>query len=187
MNPHSGARSCRASRALLIQRILRQAWPIALAAAAAGVSRRSAFKWLRRYREQGEAGLQDRSSRPHRMPRATPTEWQQLIVDLRGTRMTGAKIAAQLHRPRSTVALILKRAGLGRLPSPQPFAPVQRYQREHPGELLHFDVKKLGRIAGLIGHRITGLRGQRCGRTVAAKQGAPSLIQPEIAELVQPW
>jgi transposase InsO family protein len=146
----------------LIQRILCQAWPITLAAAAAGVSRRSAFKWLRRYREQGEAGLQDRSSRPHRMPRATPSEWQQLIVDLRRTRMTGARIAAQLHRPRSTVALILKRAGLGRLPSPQPFEPVQRYQRERPGELLHFDVKKLGRIAGLIGHRITGLRGRRC-------------------------
>jgi len=146
----------------LAQRVTRQAWPIALAAAAAGLSRRSAFKWLRRYREQGDAGLDDRSSRPRRMPRATPAEWQQLIVELRQSRMTGARIAAQLKRPRSTVALILKRAGLGRLPSVQPFGPVQRYQRERPGELLHFDVKKLGRIAGLIGHRITGDRARQC-------------------------
>jgi len=162
MNLHSGARSCRASRALLVQRIRRQAWPVELAAAAAGLSRRSAFKWLRRYRDQGEAGLADRSSRPHRMPRATPAEWQQQILELRQSRLTAARIAAQLRRPRSTVALILKRAGLGRLPSPQPLGPVQRYERERPGELLHFDVKKLGRIAGLIGHRITGDRARRC-------------------------
>lgn len=162
MNLHSGARSCRASRALLVQRILRQAWPVTLAAAAAGLSRRSAFKWLRRYRDQGEPGLKDRSSRPHRMPHATPLEWQQQILALRQSRMTAARIAAQLKRPRSTVALILQRAGLGRLASPQPFGPVQRYERERPGELLHFDVKKLGRIAGLIGHRITGDRARNC-------------------------
>jgi transposase InsO family protein len=146
----------------LVARVTHQAWPVAQAAAAAGLSRRSAFKWLRRYREQGEAGLTDRSSRPHRMPRATPTEWQRLILELRQSRMTGARIAAQLQRPRSTVALILQRCGCGRLPSLQPFGPVQRYERERPGELLHFDVKKLGRIAGLIGHRITGDRGRHC-------------------------
>src|SRR5262249_13109762 len=162
MNLHSGARSCRASRALLVRRVTCQAWPVAQAAAAAGLSRRSAFKWLRRYREQGEAGLGDRSSRPHRMPGATPAEWQRQILELRQSRMTGARIAAQLHRPRSTVALILKRCGWGRLPSLQPFGPVQRYEREHPGELLHFDVKKLGRIAGLIGHRITGDPRRKC-------------------------
>jgi transposase InsO family protein len=76
--------------------------------------------------------------------------------------MTGARIAAQLGRPRSTVALILRRAGLARLRSPQPVEPVRRYQRERPGELVHLDVKKLGRIAGLIGHRITGDRRRRC-------------------------
>ncbi len=161
MNVHSGARSCRASRVLLVRRITEQGWPVALAAAAAGLSRRSAFKWLRRYRESGPAGLTDRSSRPHRMPRATPAEWQQAILELRQTRMTGLRIAAQLGRPRSTVALILKRAGQARLRSPQPAEPVRRYQRERPGELLHLDVKKLGRIAGLIGHRITGDRGRR--------------------------
>lgn len=162
MNVHSGARSCRASRVLLVQRITAQGWPVAQAAAAAGLSRRSAFKWLRRYRDQGEAGLADRSSRPQRMPRATPPAWQQLILELRQARMTGARIAAQLQRPRSTVALILQRAGLARRGCPQPAEPVRRYQRERPGELLHLDVKKLGRIAGLIGHRITGDHGRRC-------------------------
>jgi len=146
---------------LLVERITVRNWPVDLAAAAAGLSRRSVFKWLRRYREQGAAGLNDRSSRPHRMPRATPAEWQQTILELRQTRMTGLRIATQLGRPRSTVALILKRAGQERLRSPQPAEPVQRYQREHPGELLHLDVKKLGRIAGLVGHRITGDRGRR--------------------------
>ncbi len=162
MNVHSGARSCRASRALLVRRITEQGWSISAAAAAAGLSRRSVFKWLRRYREQGPAGLADCSSRPRRMPRATPAEWQQLILELRQTRMTGARIAAQLQRPRSTVALILRRAGLARLRSPQPAEPVRRYQRERPGELVHLDVKKLGRIAGLIGHRITGDYRRKC-------------------------
>ena len=161
MNLHSGARSCRASRVLLVRRVIEQGWSVEQAAAAAGLSRRSAFKWLKRYREQGEAGLSDRSSRPHRTPRATPLEWQQQILELRQTRMTGARIAAQLQRPRSTVALILKRAGWARLKTPQPVEPVRRYQRERPGELVHLDVKKLGRIAGLIGHRITGDRGRR--------------------------
>lgn len=161
MNAHSGARSCRVSRVLLVERITVQGWSVERAAVAAGLSRRSVFKWLRRYREEGPAGLADRSSRPQRMPRATPAEWQQTILELRQTRMTATRIAAQLGRPRSTVALILKRAGQERLRSPQPAEPVQRYQRERPGELLHLDVKKLGRIAGLIGHRITGDRGRR--------------------------
>jgi transposase InsO family protein len=146
---------------LLVERITERGWPVDLAAAAAGLSRRSAFKWLRRHREHGVEGLDDRSSRPHRMPRATPAEWQQTILELRQTRMTGARIAAQLGRPRSTVALILKRAGQERLRAPEPDEPVRRYQRQRPGELIHLDVKKLGRIAGLIGHRITGNRGQR--------------------------
>ena len=162
MNAHSGARSCPASRGLLVQRIREQGWSMSQAAAAAGLSRRSAFKWLRRYRERGVSGLTDRSSRPQRMPRATPAEWRQLIVELRQARMTGARIAAQLQRPRSTVALVLQRAGLARLRGLPPAEPVRRYQRERPGELVHLDVKKLGRIAGLIGHRITGDRSRKC-------------------------
>jgi transposase InsO family protein len=161
MNLHSGARSCPASRALLIRRISAQHWSIERAARAAGISRRTAFKWLRRYREGGDAGLMDRSSRPHHMPQATPGEWQELILQLRQVRMTGARIAAQLKRPRSTVALVLKRAGLERLRSPEPVEPVRRYERERPGELLHLDIKKLGRITGFFGHRITGDRSRR--------------------------
>jgi transposase InsO family protein len=145
----------------LIERITARHWPIARAAGAAGISRRTAFKWLRRYREQGSTGLADRSSRPRRMPRATPAEWRDLILELRQERMTGARIAAQLKQPRSTVALVLKRAGLERLRSPEPLEPVRRYQRERPGELVHLDVKKLGRIAGFFGHRITGDRRRR--------------------------
>jgi transposase-like protein len=144
-----------------VQRITQHGWSVSQAAAAAGLSRRSAFKWLRRYREQGTAGLADRSSRPQRMPRVTPAEWQHLILELRQTRMTGARIAAQLQRPRSTVARILQRAGVARLRSLQPAEPVRRYQRERPGELIHLDVKKLGRIAGRVGHRIHGDRTQR--------------------------
>lgn len=161
MNLHSGARSCPASRALLIRRIISQRWTIDRAASAAGISRRTAFKWLRRYREDGRAGLADRSSRPRRMPSATPAEWQDLMLQLRQVRMTGARIAAQLKRPRSTVALVLKRAGLERLRSPEPSEPVRRYQRERPGELVHLDVKKLGRISGYFGHRITGDRSRQ--------------------------
>lgn len=161
MNLHSGARTCPASRALLIQRITARHWPIDRAAHAAGISRRTVFKWLRRYREQGRAGLADRSSRPRRMPHATPTEWRDLILQLRQVRMTGAGIAAQLKQPRSTVAVVLKRAGLERLRSPAPLEPVRRYQRERPGELVHLDVKKLGRITGFFGHRITGDRRRR--------------------------
>ena len=161
MNLHSGARTCPASRALLIQRVTVQRWSINRAANAAGISRRSAFKWLRRYREDGLLALADRSSRPRRMPRATPAEWQDLILQLRQVRMTGARIAAQLKRPRSTVARVLKRAGLERLRSPEPIEPVRRYEREQPGELVHLDIKKLGRITGFFGHRITGDRSRR--------------------------
>ena len=158
MNLHSGARSCPASRVLLVERVTAQRWTIAGAAKAAGISRRTAFKWLRRYRELGTVGLGDRSSRPHHMPSATPGEWQAAILELRQLRLTGARIAAQLKRPRSTVARILKRAGLERLRSPESVEPVRRYQRERPGELVHLDVKKLARITGFFGHRITGDR-----------------------------
>jgi transposase InsO family protein len=161
MNLHSGARTCPASRALLIRRVIAQGWSIERTASAAGISRRTAFKWLRRYREDGRVGLADRSSRPRRMPTATPAEWRDLILQLRQVRMTGARIAAQLKRPRSTVARVLKRAGLEHLRSPEPSAPVRRYQRERPGELVHLDVKKLGRITGFFGHRITGDRSRR--------------------------
>ena len=160
MNVHSRARTCPASRALLVQRIREECWEPAEAAEASGISVRTAYKWLARYRAEGVAGLQDRSSRPRQMPTQTPEEWRATMLELRAGRMSGRRIAAQLGRPYATVARILRRAGVGRLRPPGPAEPVQRYERAHPGELLHIDVKKLGRI-GRVGHRIHGDRTTR--------------------------
>jgi transposase InsO family protein len=160
MNIHSRARTCPASRALLVQRVEEAAWSADQAACAAGISRRTVFKWLRRYREEGRGGLQDRSSRPRRMPRITPAEWRQMAIQLRGLRLTAMQIAQRLRLPRSTVARILTRNRLGRIKYLQPPEPVCRYERQLPGELVHVDVKKLGRIHG-AGHRITGQRAVR--------------------------
>ena len=126
------------------------------------MSTRTAFKWLRRYREEGAPGLLDRSSRPHRMPSRTEAGREELIVTLRRCRLTGAEIAKKLRMPRSTVAAVLKRVGLSRLKDLEPPQPVVRYERKTPGELLHLDIKKLGRIAK-VGHRATGGEVRRRG------------------------
>jgi transposase InsO family protein len=157
MNIHSGARTCPESRVLLVQRVRHQSWTPKQAAAAAGVRRRTAFKWLRRYREEGAPGLRDRSSRPQRQPTVTPWEWRKLIVSLRYYRMTGAQIAKGLGMSRPTVARILHQSNLGRITQLKAVEPVVRYEKRIPGQLLHVDVKKLGRIRG-VGHRITGDR-----------------------------
>lgn len=159
MELHKNARSCPASRILLVQRI-QGGMPVTSAAEAAGVSRRTAFKWKRRHREVGEAALVDRSSRPHRMPRQVHPARVEEVVRLRRRRYTGPQIAARVGLSTATVARILARAGLSRLKSLEPKEPVVRYQREHPGELIHVDIKKLGRI-GCIGHRIHGDRTAR--------------------------
>ena len=127
-------------------------------AEAAGISRRTAHKWLSRFESQNHASLQDRSSRPRRQPNATPIEWREMILLLRRTKMTGPQIARDLKRPRATVARVLKRAGLERLKNLEPREPENRYQHRRPGDLLHLDIKKLGRISGFHGHRITGDR-----------------------------
>src|SRR5262245_45692039 len=160
MNLHSGARSCPASRALLIERI-RTGFPVMAAAEAAGVSRRTAYKWMARHAREGDRGLRDRSSRPWSSPLTLPVEAVCCIVLLRQSRMTMAQIAASLEMPRSTVAVILKRRGLSRLKPVNEQDPPRRYTRRHPGELVHLDVKKLGRISGFYGHRITGDRRRR--------------------------
>jgi len=121
------------------------------------VSVRSAYKWLARHRAGGERALHDRSSAPARSPRRLPADLVVEIERLRRQRLTGPQIARRLCRPRSTVGLALRRLGLGRLTALTPRPPVVRYQRASPGELLHIDTKKLGRIDG-IGHRITGDR-----------------------------
>jgi transposase InsO family protein len=160
MNLHSSARSCPASRALLIERIQRGS-SITAAAQAAGISRRTVYKWIARHAGEGERGLRDRSSRPRSSPTALSIETVCCIVLLRRSRMTMAQIATSLELPRSTVARVLQRQGLNRLKALDAQEPPRRYNRRHPGELLHLDVKKLGRISGFYGHRITGNRSRR--------------------------
>ena len=154
MDLHQNARSCPASRALLVERVEDAGWTVQKAAEAQGLSARSAYRWLRRYRELGEAGLQDRSSSPHRIPRRLGKEKQDQLVALRGARLSGAEIASRLQLPRSTVSRWLRRFGLGRLPQLAPPEPLRRYEKKRPGQLVHLDIKKLGRIQG-VGHRIT--------------------------------
>jgi len=161
MNLHSGARTCPASRALLVERVREHGWTVTRTAEAAGISRRTAHKWLTRHQSEDPTSLRDRSSRPRRSPNRTPVEWQQIILLLRRTKMTGPQIARDLRRPRATVARVLKRAGLERLKQLEPREPENRYQHRRPGDLLHLDVKKLGRISGFHGHRITGDRSKR--------------------------
>jgi transposase InsO family protein len=157
MKLHGNARTCPRSRKLLVERIETQGWLRARAAAAAGVSERTAAKWLARWRAEGEAGLVDRSSAPKRIPHRTPEQRRRLVLALRRLRLTAAEIALTLAMPLSTVSALLKRAGLGRLSRLQPPEPPNRYERRRAGELLHVDVKKLGRIAR-PGHRVTGTR-----------------------------
>lgn len=157
MNIHSSARTSPAGRALLVRRIQQECWSVAEAAEAAGVSTRTTYKWLKRFEEGGPVGLLDRSSRPHRSPAQVPKSWQDLVLELRRSKMTGAQIAKDLRLPRSTVARILANAGVGRLKYLEPPVPVVRYEREHPGDLVHLDVKKLVRFRA-VGHRITGQR-----------------------------
>jgi len=147
-------------RALLIHRIRHQQWPVSTAATAAGISVRSAYKWLARHRAGGAAALDDRRSTPHRQPRRTAPDVIARIVAARYARRTAWAIAVQLQIPRSTVAAILVRAGLSRLARLTAPPPVTRYEWPRPGDLVHLDVKPLGRIAG-VGHRIHGDRRAR--------------------------
>lgn len=156
MNVHQNARLTVSCRALLVERIL-SGRPKGPVAAELGVSVRTAGKWLQRYREQGFEGLKDRSSRPHHCPEATAEVLRSAVVALRRQRLTLVTIAAQLNLSRSTVARIAKAEGLNRLSKLEPVPVYRRYERAEPGELLHLDVKKLGRILK-VGHRITGDR-----------------------------
>jgi transposase len=159
MNVHSNARTCPNSRAVVVEHADASAWSEDQAAVM-GVSVRTGYKWLRRYREEGPEGLADRSSRPHSMPRLTPAVRAELVVKLRTGRLTGREIAHKLRMPRSTVAAILLRAGLSRFKDLEPPEPVVRYERERPGDLIHLDIKKLGRIVK-PGHRVTDNRRDR--------------------------
>jgi len=160
MRLHRNARTCPRSRRLAVMRVLEEGWTLAAAASAAGVSVRTLSKWLRRYREEGDDGLLDRSSAPRSVPGRTPEERVAVIAALRRLRMTAAEIAETLAMPLSTVSVVLNRIGLGRLSRLEPPEPPNRYERRRAGELLHVDVKKLGRI-GRPGHRVNGDRRTR--------------------------
>jgi len=157
MNSHKHARLTAKGRALLVHRVLDQGWKVAPAADAAGVSQRTAYKWLARFKAEGPPGLADRSSRPKRSPRALSEAEQGQLEALRRQRWPLWRIAQAAGRGLGTISRCMKRLGLSRLKSLQPPVPVVRYERAAAGELLHLDTKKLGRING-IGHRMTGDR-----------------------------
>jgi transposase InsO family protein len=154
MDVHKNARLTPHCRALLVERIMKGE-PRLQVAQRFAISVRTVEKWLQRFRQQGPSGLQDRSCRPRRSPRATVHEVELAVLALRRQRLTILAISQQLGLSRSTVARICAKAGLQRLCRLEAPPPVQRYERAQPGELLHLDVKKLGRITR-IGHRITG-------------------------------
>jgi transposase InsO family protein len=163
MKLHRNARTCPKSRRLLVERILDQQWSLTEAAAAAGVSERTARKWVARFKAEDGGGLEDRSSAPKRIPHRTSADRIESIKALRRLRMTAAEIAEALGMALSTVSLWLKRIGLGKRSRLEPPEPPNRYERRHPGELVHLDVKKLGRILR-PGHRVTGVRRQQSKR-----------------------
>jgi transposase InsO family protein len=158
MKLHANARTCPKSRRLLVDRVQRERWSVMEAAEAAGITDRTARRWLARWRAEGSAGLLDRSSAPKRIPHKTPPDRVSAICELRQLRLTGAEIAEQLGMALSTVSAVLLREGLGKRSRLDPPEPVNRYERSAAGELIHIDVKKLGRISNGPGHRVTGSR-----------------------------
>jgi transposase InsO family protein len=157
MRLHGNAALSWQGRRRLARRVVVEGWTLAAAAAAAGVSVRCARKWVGRYRAEGERGLSDRSSAPRRVANRTPADRVAMIVLLRGLRFTAAEIAETLGMALSTVSGILTRLGLGRL-GRLGLEPARRYERSRPGELVHIDVKRLGRIQGGAGRRVHGGR-----------------------------
>src|ERR1700754_2768032 len=165
MNVHKNARLTPHGRERIVRQVESGQTPKAVGEAA-GVCPRTVRKWVFRYRSEGLAGLRDRSSRPHRLHRPTPPAAVTEVERLRRQRYTGKEIAAELRISAATVSRILRRLGLNRLAALEPAEPVRRYEREHPGELIHIDIKKLGRF-NHVGHRITGdRRGQSNSRGV---------------------
>lgn len=157
MDVHKNARLTPAGREIMVRRVIEGGQTPKALSAAVGVCPRTVRKRVKRFRAEGLAGLQDRSSRPHRVRRPTPPETIARIEKLRRQRWTGAQIARETGVSKATVSRILRRLGLNRVRALEPVEPIRRYQREHPGELIHIDIKKLGRF-DRIGHRITGDR-----------------------------
>jgi transposase InsO family protein len=165
MNVHKNARLTEHSRAELVRRV-RAGQPPKAVATAFGVDAKTVGKWVKRFEAEGPGGLADRSSRPHRLHRPTPAETVDRVIVLRRRRFCGRQIAKETGISPATVSRILRTAGLSRAKDLEPPAPVVRYEREHPGELIHLDIKKLGRFEK-PGHRVTGDRaGQSNSRGV---------------------
>jgi len=165
MDIHKNARLTPHGRERLARMISSGQTPQA-ASEAVGVCPRTGRKWRARFEQEGQAGLQDRSSRPHRLRQPTPPEVIERIESLRRQRMPGNEIAATVGVSASTVSRVLKRLGLSKLSALEPAQPVRRYEREQPGEMIHLDIKKLGKF-NQVGHRITGDRkGQSNSRGV---------------------
>jgi transposase InsO family protein len=163
MNLHANARTCPNSRILLAERVISDGWTLQAAAEAAGCSVRTAAKWVARARG-GDEQLLDRSSRPHRTPTKLASNLVKTIESLRRIRMTGAQIADVLGLALSTVSLWLRRLGIGKRSRLEPPEPPNRYERRHPGELVHVDIKKLARISPLgAGHRMVAGHKSRTG------------------------
>src|SRR6266851_4386056 len=157
MNVHKNARLTPHSRAELVRRVLVAGQAPVTVATAMGVTTKTVSKWLGRLAAESAAGLVDRSSRPHRLYRPTPAVTAQQIEVLRRQRCTGRQIAQATGISPATVSRVLKRLGLNKLKALDPVEPIRRYQRQYPGDMIHIDIKKLGRF-DRIGHRITGDR-----------------------------
>jgi len=177
MKTHANARLSLKGRELLIARVQDAGWSLIAAAEAAGVSDRTARKWIARHRDEGPAGLLDRSSAPAVVANRTDEQRVELIAALRRLRMTGAEIAECLDMALSTVSGILTRIGLGKL-GRLGLEPAQRYERARPGELIHIDVKKLGRIHDGAGHRFIGKPGQR--KAAGARSDAAGVRRQQV-------
>jgi transposase InsO family protein len=170
MEVHARAPLSPIGRRRVVDRVVCERWWVAAAAEAAGVSERTVYRWLARWRAQGPAGLVDRRSVPGRIPHKTPVDRVAAICALRRLRLTGAEIAECLGMALSTVSAVLLREGLGKRSRLAPAEPPNRYERRAPGELIHIDIKKLGRIV-VPGHAVTGNRRQRADRTRIGQPG----------------
>jgi transposase len=188
MKLHANAALSLRQRERMVLRVVEHGWSLTKAAEAAEVSDRTCSKWVARYRAEGAGGLLDRSSAPAVVANRTDEHAIQAIAALRRLRFTGPEIAELLDRPLSTVSGILTRIGMGKL-GRLGLEPARRYERQRPGELIHVDVKKLGRIVGGAGKRITGgaratrarlpmLRGAGAARRAGTSFTSPSTTPP---------
>lgn len=165
MEVHANAPLSPIGRRRVVDRVLVEGWSVVTAAEAAGVTERTVYRWLARFRAEGPAGLVDRSSAPRRIPHKTSSARVSAICRLRQARLTAVEIAERIGMPISTVSAVLLREGLGKRSRLEPLEPVCRYERQAPGELVHIDIKRLGRIVAGPGKRITGAHGARRGPT----------------------